>query len=114
MLSSCRSVCRSFKWHRLVSHHALRTNKVHVIYSIRVDSIRLNHTRRRTGRVGKVVESTSDREHKRGRRFITIFLFSVASRFRNEEGSCYLVSSVQCANPSDRQARKKVPYNVPV
>ena len=53
-----------------------------------------------------MVESTSDREHKRGRRFITIFLFSVASRFRNEEGSCYLVSSVQCANPSDRQHKR--------
>ena len=29
----------------------------------------------------------SDRQHKRGRRFIAIFLFSVASRFKNEEGS---------------------------
>ena len=35
----------------------------------------------------------SDRQHKRGRRFIAIFLFSVASRFKNEEGSCYLLMS---------------------
>ena len=47
----------------------------------------------------------SDRQHKRGRRFIAIFLFSVASRFKNEEGSCYLLV-VPCANPSDRQHKR--------
>ena len=36
-----------------------------------------------------------DRQHKRGRRFVAIFLFSVASRFKNEEDSCsaFLVMS---------------------
>ena len=47
----------------------------------------------------------SDRQHKRGRRFIAIFLFSVASCFKNEEGSCYLLV-VPCANPSDRQHKR--------
>ena len=47
-------------------------------------TLRKNHTRRRTGRVGKVVEST---------------------RFKNEEGSCYLLV-VPCANPSDRQHKR--------
>ena len=47
----------------------------------------------------------SDRQHKRGRRFIAVFLFSVASRFKNEEGSCYLLV-VPCANPSDRQHKQ--------
>ena len=47
----------------------------------------------------------SDRQRKRGRRFIAIFLFSVASRFKNEEGSCYLLV-VPCANPSDRQHKR--------
>ena len=47
----------------------------------------------------------SDQQHKRGRRFIAIFLFSVASRFKNEEGSCYLLV-IPCANPSDRQHKR--------
>ena len=34
-----------------------------------------------------------------------IFLFSVASRFKNEEGSCYLLV-VPCTNPSDRQHKR--------
>ena len=49
--------------------------------------------------------SPSDRQHKQGRRFIAIFLFSVALRFKNEEGSCYLLV-VPCANPSDRQHKR--------
>ena len=45
----------------------------------------------------------SNGQHKRARRSIAILLFSIASRFKNEEGSRYLVSSVPCANPSDQQ-----------
>ena len=59
MLSSCRSVCKSFR------------------------------------------STTQAREI----RFIAIFLFSVASRFKNEEGSCYLLV-VPCANPSDQQHKR--------
>ena len=70
----------------LVSHRALRTRKVHVIF--------LSYT------------NPSNGQHKRTRRFIAIiFLFSIASRFKNEEGSCYLLV-VPCANPSDRQHKR--------
>ena len=54
---------------------------------------------------GLAYTNPSNGQHKRTRRFIAIFLFSIASRFKNEEGSCYFLV-VPCANPSNGQHKR--------